>query len=74
MAVKCTLANASEPGLFILLNWELIRDTVAENVERRPQPDDLQDIDGYLHHLLELVTPAINKSVPLAKPSPYAKK
>jgi ribonuclease HI len=64
----------TEPRLvFKNAQWESVRRTVAESLRYKPL-GPCEDVDIFSHKLLEVVTRAIRKHVPMAKPSPYAKR
>ena len=54
--------------------WSKIRDKIQESVEEMRPSNTPSDIDGYYKELQRIILKAIEELVPLAKPSPYAKR
>jgi len=54
--------------------WDLIKEGVTEELEIRPQPENPRDVDNYCQYITECIGPAIEKHVPVAKPSSYMKR
>jgi hypothetical protein len=46
--------------------WERLREMVAKDIETRPGPDDARDLDGYAQYVLDLLSAAVEKCVPIS--------
>ncbi len=54
--------------------WERLREMVAKEIEARPVPDDDRDLDGNAQYILDLTATAVQKQVPISRPSKFAKR
>jgi hypothetical protein len=55
-------------------NWTQISKGLEQALESRPQPEDPEDVNGYWRYIQELIAPLVERYVPLARPSSYAKR
>lgn len=55
-------------------DWSQIGKGLEQALKTRPQPEKPEDVDDYWSYIQELMTPLMERYVPLAKPSPYAKR
>ena len=66
--------DKAEPrSIFKSAPWQHIRQRVAESLRHEPLEVG-GDVDIQAHRILEVVSTAIQRHVPIAKPSPYAKR
>ncbi|KAF9728545.1 zinc knuckle [Paraphaeosphaeria minitans] len=73
-AIDLTHEKGTPRKLWKKARWDPIRKVVAGELERRSQPDIPGDVDSYCQFITECIAPAIEKHVPVARPSPYAKR
>ncbi|KAF9729205.1 hypothetical protein PMIN01_12895 [Paraphaeosphaeria minitans] len=73
-AIDLTHEKGTPRKLWKKARWDPIRKVVAGELERRSQPDIPGDVDSYCQFVTECIAPAIEKYVPVARPSPYAKR
>lgn len=54
--------------------WEQVQQHVKEALEAAPTPSEMDSIDRYCDYLVDLVQPAVEKGIPVARPLPCAKR
>ena len=74
LEVKWQSPNARLRKLWRKARWAEVRRMVEATMRSLTEPQDCNNVDEYCEYITELVTPAIEKYVPVAKPSSYAKR
>jgi hypothetical protein len=54
--------------------WTKIKEDLEQILKIRPQPENPEDVDNYWSYLQDIIDLPIRRHVPVAKPSPYAKR
>ncbi|KAK7178484.1 zinc knuckle, partial [Paraphaeosphaeria sporulosa] len=74
MVVEWQSPDTKPRKLWRKTRWSDVRRMVEAAMHARPEPQDYGSVNAYCEYIMELVTPAVEKHVPVAKPSPYAKR
>lgn len=74
LAIEWQSPNTKPRRLWRKTRWIEMRRMVEAKLHARPEPIDRDNVDEYCEHIMDLVLPAVEKHVPVAKPSPYAKR
>lgn len=56
------------------IRWIEVRLMVEASLQAHPGPSDPTDVDGHCKFIMGVVLPIVETHVPVAKPSPYARK
>jgi ribonuclease HI len=73
-STSVTFKNPPPRKLWKKADWSQINKAIEKAMEGKPQPEDPEDVDSYWKYIRNLVTPALDRYAPRAKPSPYAKR
>jgi len=73
-SIGIDIQNNTPRRLWKKADWTQMREGLEKALESRPQPENPGEVDSYWSYIQELIGPHIEKHVPLAKPSPYAKR
>jgi hypothetical protein len=73
-AINIPRSSQKPRRVFKNADWKRIRSTVAQDMKPLPKVIRDEELDEYASQLVQIVQRALEKHIPLAKPSPYAKR